>query len=76
MKKKLVHFNWGACGDWVRVRSMLKFLRVPMYGNFCDAECYVSEVKQKLETMGFKVTQEEYPYGNSTRPLLRLTDGD
>lgn len=73
MKKKSVHINWGACGDWNRVRRNLKFLNTSLFANFCDVEGYVSEIKQKLEKRGFKVIQEE---NYDKRPLLQLTDAD
>lgn len=68
MSKKIVHFNWGACGDWMLARSKLKFLNVTLFGNFCDAKCDVEKTKRKLEDVGFKVTVEENPL------LFRLSD--
>jgi hypothetical protein len=68
MSKKLVHFNWGACGDWMLIRSKLKFLEVTLYGNFCDATCDVGKTKRKIEDMGYRVTIEENPL------LFRISD--
>lgn len=68
MTKKIVHFNWGACGDWMLVRSKLKFLNVTLYGNFCDAKCDIEKTKRKIEDMGYKITVEENPL------LFRLAD--
>jgi hypothetical protein len=68
MTKKMIHFNWGACGDWMLVRSKLKFLGVTLYGNFCDVKCDVEKTKRKIEDMGYKVTVEENPL------LFRLAD--
>jgi hypothetical protein len=68
MSKKLVHFNWGACGDWAMVRAHLKFLDATLYGNFCDAKCDVEKTKRKIEDRGYKVTIEEDPL------LFRLSD--
>ena len=59
MRRRLAHINWGACGNWSRVHSDLKFLRVTLFANVCDAECNVSYFKRKLEKLGYKVTIEE-----------------
>jgi hypothetical protein len=59
MKKRNLHINWGMCGDWNFTRARLKWLPTILYGNFCDLECYPSEIRHRLENLGFKVVEEE-----------------
>ena len=71
MSKKLVHFNWGACGDWMQVRYILKpLLKTTLFGNFCDVACDINRVRHQLEERGYKVTIEE----RNGHQILLLSD--
>ena len=73
MTKQKVHINWGACADWLMVRARLKFLHATLYGNFCDAECNITQVKHKLESLGYVVSIED-GYNGTKGTLLRVSD--